>query len=308
MFSFVSRLGLLFLFSAAWACGDESQSPEPVDADTSQDASIQPIVPMPGVWQSTGLGFSIGDDGRIDRLSFSGFGCIGPMTLAGVPTCESRLHGELVVHVSILKDQPKFSFNTIFGLHLDGEFVSDDRVEGLFTYTADNGCCTSSGQWSGVHESLYEVAPPTPCHSQITGDEVLEFGQAEAGESFTALNSTETLVAVTGFQGAIMVVGAIRLVGVSLGGLNVTLEVSINGGQVVSKLTSNAPKFKDQEDGSSIWSGLYLILEDKDGNLLHPTDTAQIALIQNQPATITVRVENPCGFSKQSVLNLTTVY
>lgn len=296
------------LFAAAWNCAGENQPAEALDTYVSHDMDQQSIVPMAGAWQSTGLGFSIGPTGRIEKLSFSGFGCIGPVTLADVPTCESRLHGDLTVDVGIVKNQPTFSLDTIFGLHLEGDFVAADRVEGLFTYTADNGCCTSSGQWAGVHESLYETAPPIPCHSEITGDEVLEFGQADANEPFTPLLPNGTLTAVTGFQGAIMVVGAIRLAGISLGGLNVTLDVSINEGQVVSKLTSSAPKFKSQEDGSSIWSGLYLILEDNDGNLLHPTDPAQVDLIRNRPAVVIARVENPCGFSKQVVLNLNAYY
>jgi len=173
------------------------------------------VAPDHGEWISSALSFEV-TEGQILTIEFDGFGCVGPSTAAGIPICDSLLSGPVTVNAPLDGGSGSFSFETVFGLQLDGVFIAANRVEGNFIYSADNGCCTQEGTWEAVHEALAEHDPPALCHSDISGTEWLEIGNTTEDGAYLPLEDGGSVLAVAGFQGAIMIVAGLRGEGFSL--------------------------------------------------------------------------------------------
>jgi hypothetical protein len=280
---------------AALGCGGDG-GPAAGSQDTTDDGAAAEIEPMSGRWEGGFVAFEL-DGQAIRGVELASFGCVGELTPAKVPLCTSLLTGPLEVEIPV-DGEDHFRWETAFGLILEGTFSEDDRLTGTFSYTADNGCCAAEGTWLAVHESIAETDAPEPCHAVATGAEEIVVGITVDG-AFQPLVQGEPIQAVEGFQsgGAIMVVGAVRVRGMSIGSVTAAIEVEIPEVGVHSEVTATDKVWKAADDGGDEWIGVLLqLLHADDTPLLPIEESGDIALIAGKTAVVRARISNACGF------------
>ena len=280
-------LTALFLVSAC-TTADEPGEQDTVIADVASSH------PAEGSWLGSSLEFDLNDN-RLSRLKLTGLGCVGELTPAGSPVCESLLSGVSEMDVPI--EATSLVVETPYGLTLEGTFSDEHRIEGTFDYEADNGCCTSAGAWEAVHESLADADPPLPCHSEVSGEEQIGLATTTADGSFLVLAPKDPITTVPGFQGAIMVMAGIVASGFSTGALTVEISLEVPQTKVYAEVIGDGSHFDEKSDGTLEWREIWLILKDQDGRLLSPALAYDIDLIDRREATLAVHLSNTCGWS-----------
>ncbi len=276
------RALLTALLCALIGCGEP---------EVSQDSSI---LPLPGQWKSPILSFEVGDEG-ISSLRLNNLGCLGNVTPAGVPLCDSLVEGDWELPLSSPYSEGSVSIETPFGLMLEGSFQSEDIFAGSYTYVAPNGCCSSSGTLTASHESLAQENPIAPCHV-TTGDEVIGLHAVELEGSGLPrddpLVNLDEVTVVDGFQGGMMVVVALLTENMSLGDLRVQIDLQIPALGISASAETTHVAFKGNQEKAEL-SPVWLLLEDEEGELLTPEDGDSL---QDTDAEVSIQITSPCGF------------
>ncbi len=274
---------LLVLLSCAIGC----ESPP----ELSQDPVI---VPLQGQWESPALSFQVEKEG-IAFLQLNNLGCLGEVTPAGVPICDSLIEGGWNLPRASPLTQGGLFIDTPFGLQLEGDFQSEDIFAGTYTYKAPNGCCSSEGSLTASHESLAKEFPVPVCHV-TTGEEQITLHKVDLEDSGLpsepALANFDKVQVVDGFQGGTMVVVAVLTQNLALGDLNVTIDLQVPTLDISARAeTSHLAFTGDQEDGEL--SPVWLLLEDESGELITMNNAN---VLEEAEAEVTLQVTSSCGF------------
>lgn len=254
-----------------------------------------------GPWTAEVLAFEV-SGGQIEALELHGVGCVGPATAAGEPICSATLDGPTELAAPIDADG-RFHLETVFGLVVDGHFMEADRAEGTWSFAAVSGCCTASAPFTA--RPAAEGGSEATC-TPPTGDETLEVGVTAGHGGATPRFATvdQEIAAVPGFQGAIMVVSAVRAGGLGSGPFALDVDVRFPATGVTGHL--HAPNAK--LEGKTELVSLFVVLEHPEIGTLAPGNADDLALVVGQEVELSATLTSPCGLELAATATAVVTY
>ena len=277
------------LMTSGWGC---------ITEETENGSDI--VIPETGDWEGSPISFTLGDSG-IEKIRLNQFGCLGDVTPTGLALCDSILDSEWELPAPVMTDDGMFSIQTPFGLKLEGEFTDVHQMTGYYTYTSDNECCQSEGNWMTIHETIASESPPAVCH-QKTGMESYSLLYEGGSEESRQVESGDKLDVSAGFQGGVMLVLELETENVNLGGgVEFNIELLALGSGITAQARANAIDLETIDGTTTIWDPVWLLLFSEEGDMLNLGD---LNLIAGQNATLMLEVTNSCGYRHQSNIDV----